>query len=153
FIGAVSYADVARVLDAHDILILVSDYEGLPLSLLEAMGRGLVPVVTDLESGIREVVNKNNGVLVPVDDVEGYARAIAYLHANRAEFAAKSAAARDRVRNEFSVGAMTDRWLSILSVSARPAVWPRDFRIRGPVTDARQWKYAVPVRPLRRVLK
>src|SRR6185312_9465811 len=58
FAGAVRYAGVPAMLKQHDIYLLTSDYEGLPLSLLEAMGQGLVPVVSDLESGIREVVDK-----------------------------------------------------------------------------------------------
>jgi len=153
FIGTVNYSDVARVLDMHDIFILVSDYEGLPLSLLEAMGHGLVPVVSDLESGIREVVDEHNGMLVPVDDVDGYARAIVHLNENRKELLAKSAAARERVRREFSVEATADRWLRVLEAAARPVQWPREFHVRGVLIDPQQWKYALPVRSLRRFLK
>ncbi|HEY2082828.1 MAG TPA: glycosyltransferase family 4 protein, partial [Verrucomicrobiae bacterium] len=67
FTGPVRYADVPEILKQHDVFLLASDYEGLPLSLLEAMGQGLVPVVSDLESGIREVVDRTVGLLVPVN--------------------------------------------------------------------------------------
>ncbi|MGD0745823.1 MAG: glycosyltransferase family 4 protein, partial [Verrucomicrobiota bacterium] len=76
FPGKIPYGDIPRILSEHDVFLLASDHEGLPLSLLEAMGHGLVPVVSDLESGVREVVDATNGMLVPVDEVEGYARAI-----------------------------------------------------------------------------
>ena len=51
FPGKISYAVVPEILRAHDIFLLASDYEGLPLSLLEAMGAGLVPVVSELPAG------------------------------------------------------------------------------------------------------
>src|SRR5258708_7408499 len=65
FVGTVSYVKTGALFDNHDVLILVSDYEGLPLSLLEAMGHGVVPVVSDLESGIRDVVDNRSAILVP----------------------------------------------------------------------------------------
>jgi glycosyltransferase involved in cell wall biosynthesis len=153
FIGVVRYADVGPLLDAHDVFILVSDYEGLPVSLLEAMGHGVVPIVSDLESGVRDVVNESNGVLVSVDDIEGYARAIIHLDKNRDALATKSSASRQRVRTEFSVAAMTDRWLAVIDVGVNRIEWPRHFRIRGVLIDPQKWKYVMLVRSVRRLLK
>jgi glycosyltransferase involved in cell wall biosynthesis len=64
------------------------------LTGLAAMGGGLVPVVSDLPSGIPEVVDNSNGFLVPINDAASYARGIVHLHEHRDELAAKSAAAR-----------------------------------------------------------
>jgi glycosyltransferase involved in cell wall biosynthesis len=151
FAGAVRYAEVPALLKQHDIFLLASDYEGLPLSLLEAMGNGLVPVVSDLKSGIPEVVDSSNGCLVPVNDVAGYARAIIHLDENRDELAAKSAAARARVQSEFSVGAMTDRWLAAFPATAvSPAVWPPRWKITAPKVADNPLHYSPPMRVLRR---
>jgi len=152
FAGSVSYAEVPAMLKQHDVYLLASDYEGLPLSLLEAMGHGLVPVVSDLESGIRDVVNKTAGLLVPVDDVAGYARAIIHLHEHREELAVKSAAARARVQQEFSVGAMTDRWLAALP-PAKSGIepWPTRWRIQPVLAAGKPLYFSRPVRMLRRV--
>ena len=81
-----------------------------------------------------EIVDATNGVLVPVNDVEGYARAIVHLHQHRDELAAKSAAASVRVRMEFSVGAMADRWLAAFPKEP-PAIgaWPADWKIKSPL--------------------
>jgi glycosyltransferase involved in cell wall biosynthesis len=151
FAGAVRYAEVPALLKQHDIFLLASDYEGLPLSLLEAMGNGLVPVVSDLKSGIPEVVDSSNGCLVPVNDVAGYARAIIHLDENRDELAAKSAAARVRVQSEFSVAAMTDRWLAAFPATAvSPAVWPPRWKIAAPKVADNPLHYSPPMRVLRR---
>ncbi len=153
FAGAVRYAEVPAVLKQHDIFLLASDYEGLPLSLLEAMGCGLVPVVSDLKSGIPEVVDSSNGSLVPVNDVDGYARAIIHLHEHRNELAAKSAAARERVQEDFSVTAMTDRWLWALPApQVSLPVWPQWWRITAPLVAGNPFHFSPPMRFLRRMV-
>jgi glycosyltransferase involved in cell wall biosynthesis len=154
FAGPVRYAGVPALLKQHDLYLLASDFEGLPLSLLEAMGAGLVPVVSHLPSGIPEVVDAGNGMLVPVDDVAGYARAIIHLHGHRDELAAKSAAARARVQTEFSVGAMADRWLAAFPPTTAPiSEWPRMYSIQAPLTARRKFLFSKPVRVLRRLAK
>ena len=56
FAGRLEPAAVRRELaDAH-ATVLMSDYEGLPVALLEAMTAGLVPVVRAIRSGIPELV-------------------------------------------------------------------------------------------------
>lgn len=152
FTGSVDYAAVPGVLKQHDIFLLASDYEGLPLSLLEAMGHGLVPVVSDLPSGIAEVVDDTNGLRVPVNPTAGYAEAIIHLHQHRDELAAKAAAARARVEHDFSVAAMTDRWLAVLpSKPAAVGDWPKRWRIQAPLPDPHKFNYTAPVRALRRM--
>jgi glycosyltransferase involved in cell wall biosynthesis len=152
FAGAVPYAGVPALLREHDVFLLASAYEGLPLSLLEAMGQGLVPVVSDLPSGIPEVVSSGNGLLVPVDDVAGYARAIIHLHHHRDELAAKSAAARARVEHDFSVAAMANRWLAVFPPSPAPVeTWPNHWCIQAPVPAQNKSHFSPPIRVLRRM--
>jgi colanic acid/amylovoran biosynthesis glycosyltransferase len=153
FPGPVKYRDVPCLLDSHDVFLLVSDEEGLPLSLLEAMAHGLVPVVSNLSSGVSEVVNEQSGVLVEPNDIDGYAAGIIWLSQNPSAFSAFSRNAQERVRTNYSVAAMTDRWLSVLKPLEKPVSWPRHFHVRGPMTDRRQWKYASLARFFRRLLK
>jgi glycosyltransferase involved in cell wall biosynthesis len=153
FAGAVKYADVPAVLREHDIFLLASDFEGLPLSLLEAMGNGLVPVVSDLKSGIPEVVDAGNGCLVPVNDAAGYTRAILHLHGHRDELAAKSAAAREKVKMEFSVAAMTDRWLAAFPASPNSMpVWQQKWKILAPLPAKNPFHFSPPMRALRKIV-
>jgi hypothetical protein len=151
FPGALPNAQVPELLEKNDVFLLASVAEGLPVSLLEAMAHGVVPVVSNLESGIRDVVDAGNGLLVDVDDTEGYARAIIHLHQNRDELTAKSAAAHARVQNEFSVAAMTDRWLAVLPpMKSAIQPWPKRWKITAPLTAGNPRRFSWPMRLLRR---
>jgi glycosyltransferase involved in cell wall biosynthesis len=65
FGGSVPNSEIFKVLARSQIFVLLSDYEGLPQTLLEAMACGLVPVCTDMKSGIPElIVNNQTGIIV-----------------------------------------------------------------------------------------
>ena len=67
-----------------DALVLLSDSEGLPLALLESMGHGVVPVVTNLEGGLTEVVKEGeNGFLVAVGDTSTFVDRLELLAGDR----------------------------------------------------------------------
>jgi glycosyltransferase involved in cell wall biosynthesis len=71
--------DATRIVGALDVFVLPSRYEGLPVSLLEAMALGR-PVVATTAGGIPEVVRDGEeGVLVPTDDPRALARALTDL--------------------------------------------------------------------------
>ena len=81
FIGIVPHDQMPQLLQDHDVFIMTSAYEGMPNALLEAMGQGCIPVVTDIDSGIPEVVrDRDSGMLIAVGDIEGFAEGIASLH-------------------------------------------------------------------------
>ena len=77
FLGA--RRDLGNLLGAMDLFVLPSLWEGLPLSLVLAMGAGL-PVVSTAVAGIPEVVTDNDtGVLVPPGDAAGLGAALARM--------------------------------------------------------------------------
>lgn len=63
FTGSVPNEYVYRYLASSDIFILLSQNEGLPISIIEAMRAGLAIVSTNV-SGIPELINYENGVLI-----------------------------------------------------------------------------------------
>jgi glycosyltransferase involved in cell wall biosynthesis len=97
-------SDVPRLLAAADVLVMPSEREGLSLAVLEAMGRGLPVVVSD-GLGNPEAVAAA-GVVVPVGDVAGLARAFERLAADPRERSRLGEAGRERVRTVFS----QERW-------------------------------------------
>ncbi len=154
FLGRVDSSNVPDLLTEQDALLLVSDYEGLPLSLLEAMGAGVIPVVSDLPSGIREVVAEETGFRVPTDNTAGYAEALIRLARDRELLQQMSVKARERVIGEHSVSAMADRWEAMLSEpGASGAIWPDAPEIKPPLGVGNPWYYRGISRPLRRLAK
>ena len=82
FLGA--RRDLGNILSAIDIFAMPSYWEGLPLSMVLAMGAGL-PVVASRVAGIPEVVrDRVSGLLVDPGDSEQLARALATLVADPA---------------------------------------------------------------------
>ena len=55
-------------LPGADIYVSTSLYDGTSVSLLEAMGSGAFPVVTDIPANREWITNGENGFLVPVDE-------------------------------------------------------------------------------------
>jgi glycosyltransferase involved in cell wall biosynthesis len=105
FLG--SRADVPDILRASDVFVLSSDYEGNPLSVLEAMAAGL-PVISTAVGGVPELVQHGaTGLLVPAGDACSLAEAIAQLGCDPARRAAMGNAARQTARERFDVRVMS----------------------------------------------
>ena len=83
FLGA--RRDLGNLLGAVDIFVMPSLWEGLPLSMVLAMGAG-IPVVATRVAGIPEVVNDGQtGLLVPPANSGGLGRGAARLVADPAD--------------------------------------------------------------------
>ena len=101
FLGA--RRDLGDLLAAMDVFVMPSLWEGLPLSMILAMGAAL-PVVATAVAGIPEIVEDGvTGWLVPAGNSLALATAIAGVFANRAHAAAVGDAARASVLPRFGV--------------------------------------------------
>jgi glycosyltransferase involved in cell wall biosynthesis len=68
--------DVPLLLRALDLFVMPSRWEGIPLTLLEAMGAGLPVVSTRVGRAGEIIADGVNGLLVPPGDPEALAAAI-----------------------------------------------------------------------------
>jgi glycosyltransferase involved in cell wall biosynthesis len=94
------------VLGAADIFALSSDYEGNPLSVIEAMAAGL-PVVSTAVGGVPELLqNGKEGFIVPPGRVDEFSEAMMTLLNDSGLRRAMGAAAAARARENFDVSAM-----------------------------------------------
>ena len=67
--------DAVSVIAAGDVFTLSSDYEGLPVALMEALALGRAIVATDV-GGIRETIKRGAGILVRPRDPDALADAL-----------------------------------------------------------------------------
>jgi glycosyltransferase involved in cell wall biosynthesis len=95
--------DVHPYLRAADAFVLTSDFEGFPLSILEAMACGLPCIVTDVGGNAEAVTNGVHGFVVGPGSSDAVAQAVASLMENRHECARMARMAQTKVREEFDI--------------------------------------------------
>jgi glycosyltransferase involved in cell wall biosynthesis len=109
--------DVPQRLARHGIFVLLSDHEGMPISIIEAMRAGLAIVATRLP-GIEEMVTHEESALL-VDNEPGRVRdALARLVADPVLRARLGQAARARYERDFDARAMADKVLAVYGAAA-----------------------------------
>lgn len=98
--------EVRPYLKAMNIFMMSSEFEGLPIALLEAMSMGCVPVCTKA-GGIPELVQHQvNGLLVDVSEPRKLAGEVLSLLPDEARMQQLSAAARQTVIDRFGMKQM-----------------------------------------------
>jgi glycosyltransferase involved in cell wall biosynthesis len=99
--------DIPQILAASDIFVLsTAMWEGLPLTILEAMASG-VPVVASDVGGIgEEIVHQQTGILVPPRDPSALAQALLDLLTDSEQATAMGEQGRERVHEFFTLERM-----------------------------------------------
>jgi glycosyltransferase involved in cell wall biosynthesis len=128
----VSNDRILEICRDHDVFILPSAYEGMPLGLLEAMGQGCIPIATDIESGVPELVrNGENGFVVGVGKIDEFV--------GRLEEVATSSLLRGKMSHNawttitdgrFAPGAMIESYMDVFESVSREMV-EGTFKRRG----------------------
>ena len=73
FLGNIPNIELLKLLHGMQVIILPSIAEGMPVSLIEAMKAGVIPVVNDIPGGIQElIVNNETGYKITGNEVDGY---------------------------------------------------------------------------------
>lgn len=128
WLGLLDNAVLVDRLADFDVFVLPTRAEGFPVALLEAQGAGLVPVVSDLESGVPEVVTPGEtGFRPKVGDIAGFADAIAALAADRVKLDAMGRAGRATVERDYRVEVRTAAYQALY------ARWAELRRPRGEI--------------------
>ena len=96
-----------------DLFILPSNYEGLPMSLLEALAFG-VPVVASAVGGITEVLDGKNGFAVD-NDINLFTEKIEYILSDENIKKSMSTHARQSYLANFTIEKMVDGYKSIFN--------------------------------------
>lgn len=105
FLGARS--DVEQLLPKYDLFLLLSNWEGFPISIIEAMRAGL-PVMASNVGGVAESVKDNiNGWLIPRDD-SNIVETFQALKENPGMISRLGRTAREMYEKKYQVGLMTE---------------------------------------------
>lgn len=100
-------ADIPQILNASDIFVLSSRYEGNPMSVMEAMAAGL-PVISTAVGGVPELVEDSiSGILVPPEDPMALSQAIQKLVEDPHLLAQMGKRARQTALERFDACTMT----------------------------------------------
>ena len=115
--GVVSGHRKTELLRQCQVFLLPSFYEGLPMSLLECMSFGQVPVVTDVGSICEYVTDRVNGLVVKVKDADSITEAVKLLLHDRLLLEKMSGAARqtvfERLRSEDYISKLNHLYASL----------------------------------------
>lgn len=111
FMGTVDNTEVHKYLYQANIFILMSNNEGLPISIIEAMRAGL-PVISTRISGIPELVSPNkNGVLI---DPEVQQLTDVLNHLTDYDWDGMGKHSRQRFEKEFTFDRMKKEYCDVL---------------------------------------
>ena len=98
-IGQQNKDDIIRLLNLSDVFALPSRMETFGVVYIEALALGL-PVIATPCGGPEEFIDKQNGLLVAIDDIDELAKALTYMHAHHSEYDRQAIA--DKCRSRFS---------------------------------------------------
>ena len=114
--------DIPDILAASDLFVSSSDWEGAPVSLLEAMANGLPAVVTDV--GENDLVLRQTGaVLVPIQDPQALAEGILSLIDDPEKRSDVAQAVQQRALSEYGAEAWVNRLLDFYADTGRRRDW------------------------------
>jgi colanic acid/amylovoran biosynthesis glycosyltransferase len=118
FLGQIAPAHLAKVFSEHHVITLLSDFEGLPIALVEGMAHGMVPVGLASAPGVNEVIqHEKNGLLVQ-DRGESFRVAIERLR-DPHYWKKLSVAAIETVHAEYSHEVTFAKWKDLLSADVK----------------------------------
>lgn len=107
-------ADTARTFQGFDVYALSSLWEGLPLTLLEAMASGCATISTDADGCSEVIEDEVSGRLVPRARPAAMADALDGMIASPERRSLYGRAARHRVVEHFEKRQMAARWKALL---------------------------------------
>ena len=114
FTGRVSPSKVQELLNDAHAMLLMSDYEGLPVALMESMAWGIVPVARSIPRGISELVHhEETGLLVSAEPEEA-SRAILQLAQDPALWRRLSTASRELISHDYGITMAHSQWATLL---------------------------------------
>lgn len=110
--------DIPAILAQSDLFVLSSAWEGMPLSVIEAMAAARAVLVTDVGGNAELVQNGRSGLVVPPNDVPALEKGLLALLQDKPARLALGAAARQRVQRLFNTERFVQQYESLYTALA-----------------------------------
>jgi colanic acid/amylovoran biosynthesis glycosyltransferase len=112
--GKIKNEDIQRHYLSGQVIVLLSDFEGLPIALMEAMACGLVPVCYNMRSGIPELIENNKTGIIVNDRREEFTATIRKLKNDNLIWSSISENAKLKIKNNYSIALNIRLWEDLL---------------------------------------
>jgi glycosyltransferase involved in cell wall biosynthesis len=137
--GRMSQDAILKEMKDHDFFVLLSDFEGLPLSLVEAMACGCLPVVAQMKSGIPEVITSGkNGLIVIGRNYDEWAASLVELWEKPEELTQMVREAQDTVRQRLTVEQVAKQFDELFRTVAEQ-IRSREYRRPPSLNGGEKW--------------
>ena len=101
--GSIAQNQIQEKLKDHNIIVLLSDFEGTPGALMDGMAVGLVPICLKCPGGIEELVIDNKTGLLASNRNESFVEKLSLLSNNSKLFRELSGSARKHIHENYSL--------------------------------------------------
>lgn len=133
--GAVASAEMLWHFKEHQVFTLMSDYEGMPVALMEAMASGLVPICLAETSGINEIIEHGfNGFIVKDRGID-YQKYLQLLLEDQDLWQRLSHNAVKTIKKRYSSAKTHKQWFELLNtfkkVQTKKISLPRRINLEG----------------------
>lgn len=104
--------DISELLDISDLVVSVSNQEGLPLNIMEAMKKEKPIIVTNCRGNRDLIRNGYNGIVVSINDRAEFINAIKKVYGDK-EFAKKIGTANKKIVDQYSIEEILPQYAEI----------------------------------------
>ncbi|MCF7859282.1 MAG: glycosyltransferase family 4 protein [Candidatus Cloacimonetes bacterium] len=104
--------DPAEWLMKFDVFLLYSRWEGLPLSILEAMSYGLPIIASDIK-GNNELVNAETGLLVPINNLDRLTEVLLTITNDKEKLIEWGRNSRKVIKDKFTLSEFSDKYKKV----------------------------------------
>ncbi len=114
YAGSFPNSKIQQKLSEQDVLVLLSEYEGLPLIMLEAMAVGLPVISLNLRSGTNQLLSHEKTGLIVQDRNESFLAAIEFCLNHPEKIRLMGNNARTLIKEKFSTERNAAHWIDFL---------------------------------------
>lgn len=115
FISPETTEEVFNLLKEQDVFIFPTEFEGTPVSIMEALSNACVTLVNDLPGGIRDLITPDVGCRLPINNVDEFASIIISLHHDRNKLAELQYQAWAKAKNYYDIKSNAEHYLNLFA--------------------------------------